>query len=150
MRHHQVKDRHNSNILLCRDGSVAHVDFGILLNMRFAKDMIETTMKLSSEFVQVMGDQFDVFRSLCVEGYLAIRRHWERLMMLLEMSQIAKGSGLPCLEGDACEKLRGRLKLEASEAEAALHMGRVVDAARENVRTDILDAIHGWTHSNVS
>eukprot|EP00285_Hemiselmis_virescens_P017994 CAMPEP_0173383614 /NCGR_PEP_ID=MMETSP1356-20130122/6181_1 /TAXON_ID=77927 ORGANISM="Hemiselmis virescens, Strain PCC157" /NCGR_SAMPLE_ID=MMETSP1356 /ASSEMBLY_ACC=CAM_ASM_000847 /LENGTH=99 /DNA_ID=CAMNT_0014338565 /DNA_START=208 /DNA_END=504 /DNA_ORIENTATION=+ len=99
--------------------------------MRFAKDRIETTMKLSSEFVQVMGDQFDVFRSLCVEGYLAIRRHSHRLLMLLEMSQIAKGSGLPCLDGDACDKLRGRLKLEASDAEAAQHIGRVVDAARE-------------------
>jgi len=144
-----VKDRHNGNILLCRDGSVAHVDFGILLNMRFAKDMIETKIKLSSEFVQVMGDQFDVFKGLCVEGFLAIRRHWQRLLMLLEMSQIAKGTGLPCLEGDACDRLAKRLRLDASEQEAAQHMGREVDAARENVRTDILDAIHGWTHSNV-
>jgi len=69
--------------------------------------------------------------------------------MLLEMSKMASGAGLPCLDGDACDKLMGRLKLDATEAEAAQHMGREVDAARENVRTDILDAIHGWTHSNV-
>ena len=70
---------------MCRDGSVAHVDFGILLNVRFAKDMIETRIKLSSEFVQVMGDQFGVYKQLCIEGFLAVRRHSQRLLMLLEM-----------------------------------------------------------------
>jgi phosphatidylinositol kinase/protein kinase (PI-3 family) len=70
---------------VCRDGSVAHVDFGILLNVRFAKDMIETRIKLSSEFVQVMGDQFGVYKQLCIEGFLAVRRHSQRLLMLLEM-----------------------------------------------------------------
>ena len=36
---------------------------------------------------------------------------------------MASGGGLPCLDGDACDKLMGRLKLEATEAEAAQHMG---------------------------
>ena len=48
-----VKDRHNGNIMLCRDGSIAHVDFGIMLNVRYAKDVLELKIKLSSEFVQV-------------------------------------------------------------------------------------------------
>ena len=48
-----VKDRHNGNILLCRDGSIAHVDFGIMLNVRYAKDFFELNIKLSNEFVQV-------------------------------------------------------------------------------------------------
>jgi phosphatidylinositol 4-kinase B len=48
-----VKDRHNGNILLCQDGAIAHVDFGIMLNVRYAKDVLELKIKLSSEFVQV-------------------------------------------------------------------------------------------------
>ena len=48
---------------------------------------------------QVMGDQFGVFRQLCIEGFLAIRRHYPRLLMLLEMSQIAKGSGSASARG---------------------------------------------------
>lgn len=48
-----VKDRHNGNILLCHDGAIAHVDFGIMLNVRYAKDVLELKIKLSSEFVQV-------------------------------------------------------------------------------------------------
>lgn len=106
---------------------MAHVDFGILLNVRYTKDMIETRMKLSSEFVQVMGDHFDVFRDLCERGYLAIRRNWNRLHMLLEMSQIAKGKGLPCLEGDAVERLAERLKLDVSEHDAKQHMKKWVE-----------------------
>jgi hypothetical protein len=43
-----VKDRHNGNILLCHDGAIAHVDFGIMLNVRYAKDVLELKIKLSS------------------------------------------------------------------------------------------------------
>eukprot|EP00961_Rhodomonas_salina_P222956 3014948-Rhodomonas_salina.1 len=40
-----------------RDGAVAHVDFGIMLNVRYAKDLVELKIKLSSEFVQVRHPQ---------------------------------------------------------------------------------------------
>ena len=50
----RTQDRHNGNILLTRDGSVVHIDFGILLNVNYSKDLLmEPSMKLSSEFVEV-------------------------------------------------------------------------------------------------
>ena len=36
-----IKDRHSGNIMLCRDGAIAHVDFGIMLNVRYAKVLMQ-------------------------------------------------------------------------------------------------------------
>lgn len=144
-----VKDRHNANILLCRDGAVAHVDFGIMLNVRYAKDLVELKIKLSSEFVQVIGQDMTEFERLCVEGFLALRKHSALLLSLLHTSTLAGASGLPCLEGDAVEQVQRRLVLDRSEGEARQHMMAQLASARENMRTDILDLIHDFTHSGV-
>mmetsp|Transcript_10686 Transcript_10686/g.23895 ORF Transcript_10686/g.23895 Transcript_10686/m.23895 type:complete len:305 (-) Transcript_10686:435-1349(-) len=145
-----IKDRHNGNIMLCSDGAVAHVDFGIMLNVRYAKDVIEMKIKLSTEFVEVMGELMPEFTNLCKLGYLAVRKHWRQLSTLLEMSSAAAGSaGLPCLEGDAVRQLALRLRLDRSDLEAAQHMEDELKAARQSVRTELLDRLHGWTHANV-
>lgn len=53
------------------------------------------------------------FEDACNKGYLAIRKHSRQLLQLLEMSAFSAGAGtaLPCLEGDALEEVKKRLKL---------------------------------------
>jgi len=207
-----VKDRHNGNILLCRDGAIAHVDFGIMLNVRYAKDVLELKIKLSSEFVQVtslpacvradgeyalvlgvckfartlkqpetqvvrrrllvhgktegesmgwvvglrtphqvIGDKMPEFEDSCNKGYLAIRKHSRQLFQLMEISSFSAGAGtaLPCLEGDAMEEVKKRLKLGCSDRDAELHMQAELNKAKEHFSTGLLDQIHNWTHANV-
>ena len=36
-------------------------------------------IKLSSEFVQVLGDLMPEFTTLCRLGYLAVRKHWRQV-----------------------------------------------------------------------
>ena len=53
----QIKDRHNANILLDREGHILHIDFGFLLTNSPGKGIkFELApFKLTNEFVKVMG-----------------------------------------------------------------------------------------------
>ena len=64
----------------------------------------------------------DDFEDACRKGYLAIRKHSQELFQMLEMSSFSAGAGtvLPCLEGDAVEEVKKRLKLNSSDHDAQL------------------------------
>ena len=54
----QVKDRHNGNILLSRDGHIIHIDFGFFLSNAPGKGVeLEKNVpfKLLTEYVEVIG-----------------------------------------------------------------------------------------------
>ena len=54
----QVKDRHNGNILLQRDGSIIHIDFGFFLSNAPGKGVElekKVPFKLLSQYVEVLG-----------------------------------------------------------------------------------------------
>jgi len=91
----------------------------------------------------------DEFKRLCQEGYLAVRSQSEKLLTLLEISKAGAGTGLPCLEGDACEQVKHRLRLDQNAAAAAKHMVGQINNAEKNVRTEILECFHNWTHSGI-
>ncbi|KAK7054859.1 Phosphatidylinositol 4-kinase pik1alpha (PI4-kinase)(PtdIns-4-kinase) [Paramarasmius palmivorus] len=95
----QIKDRHNGNILLDRDGHLIHIDFGFMLsntpgNIRFEA----APFKLPPEYVEVLGGvdsaSFLEFKQLFREGFEAARKHCDRIITLVELMQ--KDSTLPC------------------------------------------------------
>jgi len=54
----QIKDRHNGNILLHRDGSIIHIDFGFFLSNAPGKGVElegKLPFKFLSQYVEVMG-----------------------------------------------------------------------------------------------
>jgi len=87
----QIKDRHNGNILIDRKGHIVHIDFGFLLsntpggNFAFEK----APFKLTEEFEMIMGGRrskyFTYFRALCVKGFMALKRHCNKILLLVEM-----------------------------------------------------------------
>lgn len=58
----QIKDRHNGNILLHRDGRIVHIDFGFIFTSA-PGGAIEKKVpfKLTSEYVAVLGDKAGTF-----------------------------------------------------------------------------------------
>jgi hypothetical protein len=88
----QIKDRHNGNILLDRDGHLIHIDFGFMLSNSPGNMAFEAApFKLSTEYVEVLGgvdaQPFLEFRRLFREGFEAARKHCDRIVTLVELMQ---------------------------------------------------------------
>eukprot|EP01122_Echinamoeba_exundans_P000485 TRINITY_DN1042_c0_g1_i2.p1 TRINITY_DN1042_c0_g1~~TRINITY_DN1042_c0_g1_i2.p1 ORF type:complete len:648 (+),score=93.83 TRINITY_DN1042_c0_g1_i2:894-2837(+) len=137
----QIKDRHNGNIMLDHEGILFHIDFGYLLarTIKFEK----APFKLTDEFIEVMGgDQskyFKDFVTLCVRGFIAARKHYEKILLLVEMTMSESGA-IPCLERDSITKnLRKRFHLEWNEAQLEEYVISLICEARDNWRTQLYD-----------
>ena len=113
----QIKDRHNGNILIDNEGHLTHIDFGFLLSnapgkgLRFEK----APFKLSEEMVEnlggVKGNYFEQFRKLLIKGFLAINKHREKIIILVEMMWCGNKRNLDCFEKgqETIDNLRARL-----------------------------------------
>ncbi|KAF9264648.1 kinase-like protein [Marasmius fiardii PR-910] len=95
----QIKDRHNGNILLDREGHLIHIDFGFILtntpgNIRFEA----APFKLPLEYIEVLGGvdstSFLEFKQLFREGFEAARKHCDRIINMSEC--VFLDSTLPC------------------------------------------------------
>jgi len=91
----QIKDRHNGNIMLDNLGRLMHIDFGFMLssspggNMNFEN----VPFKLTQEYIQIMGGEdgapFRTFQAHFVRGFLEVRKHYHKFIMLADIMQDA-------------------------------------------------------------
>ena len=113
----QIKDRHNGNILIDNEGHLTHIDFGFLLSNAPGKGLKfeNAPFKLSADMVDclggVKGHYFDEFRKLLKKGFLAINKHRQKIIILVEMMWCGHGRNLDCFEKgqDAINELKLRL-----------------------------------------
>ena len=145
----QIKDRHNGNILIDRNGHLIHIDFGFLLsnspggNINFE----QAPFKLTDEFEAVLGGRrsklFQEFRSLCVKGYSAIKGKAEQIILMVEMMRTGSTSNLGCFIGgeQATTSLRERLlpKQKMSESDCKEYINELIDISLDNWSTKCYD-----------
>ena len=89
-----VKDRHNGNILLDRDGHLIHIDFGFVLGRApGGRAALEAAVpfKLTREMVGVLGGPTaplftETLVDLCTSALRAARAHADSLLALIEMT----------------------------------------------------------------
>ena len=100
----QIKDRHNGNILIDNEGHLTHIDFGFLLSNAPGKGLKfeNAPFKLSNDMVQnlggIEGQYFEQFRKLLKKGFLAIHKHRQKIIILVEMMYCGNGRNLDCFE----------------------------------------------------
>ncbi|KRX08529.1 Protein kinase-like domain [Pseudocohnilembus persalinus] len=101
----QIKDRHNGNILLHKDGYMLHIDFGFFLSNAPGKGLAfekKVPFKLLSEYIEILGGVdskfFEQFRILFYKGFMALRKHQDKILILVKMLYTGHGSTLPCFE----------------------------------------------------
>ena len=101
----QIKDRHNANIMIDNEGHLIHIDFGFMLSNAPGKGLKfeKAPFKLTNDLVEVLGGSnnklFDEFRKLLWKGFIALVKHHEKILILVEMMFCGHGNNLPCFEG---------------------------------------------------
>jgi phosphatidylinositol 4-kinase len=140
----QIKDRHNGNILLSRDGSLTHIDYGYILGAVPKASWVpvfneKAPFKLTKEFWEVIGGWEDQpqpqpqgsgaeggararknngvkFCEMFEQGLDALREHGEEICLLVR-AQMGEGAGDTYRRGhgESVEKgIRRRLMLDGA------------------------------------
>ncbi|KAF9227901.1 kinase-like protein [Gyrodon lividus] len=149
----QIKDRHNGNILLDREGHLIHIDFGFMLSNSPGNIGFEAApFKLSPEYVEVLGgvtgEPFMEFRRLFREGFEATRKHCDRIITLVELMQ--KDSTLPCFAAfgeQTASQVRDRFQPALTHSLVGEYVDRLIDSSLGSNWTRLYDLFQYYSQS---
>ncbi|VDK23299.1 unnamed protein product [Taenia asiatica] len=144
----QVKDRHNGNILIDKEGHVVHIDYGFMLSASPGRNFCfeSSPFKLTAEQVEVMGgmggDMFNYFKTLIVQGLLVARKHMDELLLLVKITQTGYPH-LPCFasRGGArtLEALRQRFMLSSTDEQITRCVEYLIGQSLNSLSTRLYD-----------
>ncbi|XP_022254569.1 phosphatidylinositol 4-kinase beta-like [Limulus polyphemus] len=147
----QVKDRHNGNILLDAEGHIIHIDFGFILSSSPKNLGFENSpFKLTQEFVNVMGglgsDMFEYFKILMLQGFLAARKHHDKILALVEIMQA--NAQLPCFRNgaSAVKALKERFHIGLTDDHLQLLIDSMVESSMHSLTTKLYDGFQYLTN----
>jgi len=149
----QIKDRHNGNILLDRDGHLIHIDFGFMLSNSPGNIGFEAApFKLPVEYLAVLGgvdaQPFQDFKRLFKEGFEAARKHCDRIITLVELMQ--KDSAFPCfvaLGEQTANQLRDRFQQGLTQVAVEEHVQKLIDTSLGSNWTRLYDSYQYYSQS---
>ncbi|KZT26458.1 kinase-like protein [Neolentinus lepideus HHB14362 ss-1] len=149
----QIKDRHNGNILLDREGHLIHIDFGFMLSNSPGNIGFEAApFKLPLEYVEVLGgvdsEYFREFRRFFREGFEAASKHCDSIITLVELMQ--KDSSLPCfaaLGEQTANQLRERFQPALTHSLVQEHVDRLIDTSLGSNWTRLYDSYQYYAQS---
>ena len=142
-----IKDRHNGNILLSKDGSIIHIDFGFILgispggNLNFEN----APFKITKDYVNLMGGVdssiFCYFKSLFIRGLFVARKNMDIIANLIEGMGV--GVAMPCFNGRNLKEIISNFKercfFRYSEAEIVPQVNNLFGKAVNSWRTTQYD-----------
>ncbi|VDM19496.1 unnamed protein product, partial [Hydatigera taeniaeformis] len=124
----QVKDRHNGNILIDKEGHVVHIDYGFILSASPGRNLgfESSPFKLTAEQVEVMGgvdgDMFNYFKWLIVQGLLTARKHRD------EIFDVGRSGAL-----------QQRFMLNSTDDQVALSVDHLISQSLNSLSTRLYD-----------
>ena len=147
-----IKDRHNGNIMINRDGRIMHIDFGFLLgaspkNIGFER----AQFKLVKSYVDILDGQdskmFKHFRNKMVEGIIECKKYFEIISTIIK---IMSHSNLPCFVGrninDVIDNLREKFLFTKTKEQVEKYVDEMIYNNYENFWTKKYDQFQYWTN----
>lgn len=150
-------DRHNDNVMLCRDGTFFHIDFGHFLGhfkKKFGFKREKAPFFLTPEMVFVMKE-FDSlrqtgvyanFKSVACNAYLIVRNNY-RLLMILFRLMFSTGIKELTSEGDLMW-IRKALSLGIKDADAYKRFDKLIDESVNAKSTLFNNFVHLIVHKD--
>jgi len=150
----QIKDRHNANILMDREGHIMHIDFGFVLGETPKMGKVplfseRAPFKLSAEFWEVIGgwSAFKKFCEMFEAAYAVAAAHSDEICSLVEAA-IMNVSRNTDLARSIADGVRGRMQMKADPREQKLHIMNIVNDAITSWGTSTYDwlqrSMHGY------
>ena len=150
-----IKDRHNGNILLDKDGCIIHIDFGFILgispggNLNFEN----APFKITRDYINLMGgidsSIFCYFKSLFLRGLFAARKKVDVIANLIEA--MGQGVPMPCFNGRNIKEIISAFKercfVKFSEVEIVPLVNNLFDRSVNSWRTTQYDYFQKLTNN---
>ncbi|EEA08004.1 phosphatidylinositol 3- and 4-kinase family protein [Cryptosporidium muris RN66] len=136
----QIKDRHNGNLLVTKDGHIIHIDYGFIFDISPGNNLHfeRAAFKVTQEMLELMENEVDLFDDLCLSGFLAVRNHADTL---LSLTQLLLNSGIPCFRGNTIDKLKQRLLLNLTQQQASNLFAKKIHNAHNHITTKGYDLV---------
>ncbi|GAA6030288.1 hypothetical protein JCM8097_009030 [Rhodosporidiobolus ruineniae] len=146
----QLKDRHNGNILVDREGHLIHIDFGFMLsNSPGSLGFEMAPFKLPQDYIGILGGfdspKFAEFRALFKRCFRDARKHAERIITLVELMQ--KDSNLDCFgNGDlTSQQLRERFVLSLTQSACDDYADKLILNSAGSAFTKLYDTYQSFS-----
>ena len=150
-----LKDRHNGNLLIDQDGHLIHIDFGFMLGISPGGVGFEAApFKMPQEYIDILGGldspKFAEFKKLVCQGFRDVRKHAERIIMMVELMQ--KDSKLPCFAlGElTATYLRDRFQLALSQSQCDEFVDRLILGSLNSTFTRLYDQYQYYSEGILS
>jgi len=144
----QIKDRHNSNILIDDEGHIIHIDFGFCLSVSPGNMGFETApFKLTQEYIDIMGGfenpMFFYFKVLLFKGFEILKKFSEEIWYQVE---IMKNAELPCFYKFDYQGFKERFHRFISEQEREKLVQDLITNSFKSNRTALYDQFQKYSN----
>ncbi|KAG0192038.1 Phosphatidylinositol 4-kinase pik1alpha (PI4-kinase)(PtdIns-4-kinase) [Apophysomyces sp. BC1034] len=130
------------------------IDFGFMLSNSPGSVGFEMApFKLPQEYIDILGgvhgEKFAEYKALMKAAFLAVRKHSENILLLVEM--MCKDSKLPCFQnGDqTVQQLRDRFQLQLTEPQVEEFVDKMIMSSCCNVFTRLYDTYQYYSQASV-
>ena len=144
----QIKDRHNSNILIDDFGHIIHIDFGFCLSVTPGNIGFETApFKLTQEYIDIMGGvddpMFYYFKVLLFKGFELMKKFSDEIWSIVE---IMRNAELPCFYKFDFVGFKDRFHRFISEVDREKLVQELIMTSFKSNRTALYDQFQKYSN----